>query len=139
MELQYVQEVFTLGHVTPVPLAPPSIHGATNLRGKMVPVVSVLSLFGLPRSKKVLPGTPAILATVDDTAAAIPVRRVVDVHSIPRSRFEEGGQGSGPLVPGSFRGAAGSIPLLDIEAAFRSLRASTRQANEQIHSRSEGS
>ncbi|MFH2009926.1 MAG: chemotaxis protein CheW [bacterium] len=137
MELRFVQEVFALGHVTPVPLAPPAIQGAANLRGKMVPVVSVGPLFGLPSPPKVLPGTAAILATVDDTTAAIPVRRVVDVVSVPRSRYEEGGQGSGPLVPGSFRGAAGTIPLLDIEAALRTVRASSRQANELIHSRSE--
>ena len=27
LELKYVQEVLTLGHVTPVPLAPPAIRG----------------------------------------------------------------------------------------------------------------
>jgi hypothetical protein len=62
---------------------------------------------------------------------------VVDVVSVPQSRFEEGGQGSGPLVPGSFRGVAGSTPLLDIGAALRSVQRASVRANEAIHNRSE--
>jgi len=65
------------------------------------------------------------------------LRRVIDVVSVPQSRYEEGGQGSGPLIPGSFRGVAGSTPLLDIEAALRTVRRATVQANEAIHERSE--
>jgi len=137
LELKYVQEVFTLGHVTPVPLAPPAIQGSANVRGKMVPVVSIQTLFGLPTRSKVLPGTTAILTHVGETSAALPVRRVVDVVSVPQSRYEEGGQGSGPLIPGSFRGVAGSTPLLDIAAALRSIQRASVRANEAIHTRSE--
>ena len=137
LELKYVQEVFTLGHVTPVPLAPPAIRGSANLRGRMVPVVSIQMLFGLPAKAKVLPGTTALLAHSGETSVAIPVRRVIDVVSVPQSRFEEGGQGSGPLIPGSFRGVAGSTPLLDIEAALRSVQLDSAAANEAIHQRSE--
>lgn len=137
LELKYVQEVFTLGHVTPVPLAPPAIRGSANIRGKMVPVVSIQTLFGLPVHSKVLPGTTALLTLVGEASAAIPVRRVVDVVSVPQSRYEEGGQGSGPLVPGSFRGMAGSTPLLDIAAVLRSVQRASVRANEAIHHRSE--
>ncbi len=137
LELKYVQEVFTLGHVTPVPLAPPAVRGSANLRGKMVPVISIQPLFGLPASTKVLPGTTALLTHVEKAAAAIPVARVVDVLSIPKSRYEEGGQGSGPLIPGSFRGVAGSTPLLDIAGVLRSVHRATIRANEAIHKRSE--
>ncbi len=137
LELKYVQEVFTLGHVTPVPLAPPAVRGSANLRGKMVPVISIQTLFGLPTRTKVLPGTTALLTHVEEAIAAIPVRRVVDVVSVPQSRYEEGGQGSGPLIPGSFRGLAGSTPLLDIAAVLRSVHNATVHANEAIHKRTE--
>ncbi len=136
LELKYVQEVFTLGHVTPVPLAPPAVRGSANLRGKMVPVISIQPLFGLPTRNKVLPGTTALLTHVE-ASAAIPVARVVDVLSVPQSRYEEGGQGSGPLIPGSFRGLAGSTPLLDIASVLRSVQRATIRANEAIHKRSE--
>lgn len=137
LELKYVQEVFTLGHVTPVPLAPPAVRGAANLRGKMVPVISIQTLFGLPTRTKVLPGTTALLAHVDQATVAIPVSRVVDVVSVSQNRYEEGGQGSGPLVPGSFRGVAGSTPLLDIGAVVRSVQRASVRANDAIHQRSE--
>lgn len=137
LELKYVQEVFTLGHVTPVPLAPPAIRGSANLRGQMVPVISIPSLFGLASYTKVLPGTTALLAHVDGATAALPVRRVIDVVSVPQSRYEAGGQGSGPLIPGSFRGVAGSTPLLDIEAVLRSVQRASVDANEAVHHRSE--
>jgi len=137
LELKYVQEVFALGHVTPVPLAPPAIRGSANIRGKMVPVVSIQRLFGLPVRSKVLPGTTALLAHAGEATAAIPVGRVIDVVSVPQSRYEEGGQGSGPMVPGSFRGVAGSTPLLDIAAVLRSVQRASVRANEAIHHRSE--
>jgi purine-binding chemotaxis protein CheW len=137
LELKYVQEVFALGHVTPVPLAPPAIRGSANLRGKMVPVVSIQTLFGLPAPTKVLPGTTALLANASGSSVAIPVRRVLDVVSVPRTRYEEGGQGSGPMIPGSFRGVAGSTPLLDLVAALRTVQRASIAANEAVHKRSE--
>lgn len=137
LELKYVQEVFTLGHVTPVPLAPPAIEGSANLRGQMVPVISIPTLFGLSSRAKVLPGTTALLIHAEGANAALPVRRVVDVVSVPQSRFEEGGQGSGPLIPGSFRGVAGSTPLLDIAAVLSTVKRASVDANEAVHHRSE--
>jgi purine-binding chemotaxis protein CheW len=137
LELKYVQEVFTLGHVTPVPLAPPAIRGGANLRGKMVPVVSIQTLFGLPTRSKVLPGTTTLLTHVGGATAAIPVKRVVNVVTVPQSRYEEGGQGSGPMIPGSFRGVAGSTPLLDIAAVLRSVQRASVRANKAVHNRSE--
>ncbi len=137
MELRYVQEVCTIGYVTPVPLTPRMIQGATNIRGQMVPVVSLAPFFGAAQARAVLPGTPAILVVADETVAAVPVRRVIDVVSVPKSRFEEGGQGSGPLIPGSFRGVAGSIPLLDIRDALHQIRKATHEANQNIHQRRE--
>ncbi len=137
LELKYVQEVFTLGHVTPVPLAPPAIRGSANLRGKMVPVISIQTLFGLPTRNKVLPGTTALLTHVEGATIAIPVGRVIDVMSVPQNKFEEGGQGSGPLIPGSFRGLAGSTPLLDITAVLRTVQRASVRANDAIHQRSE--
>ncbi len=137
IELSYVQEVFSLGYVTPVPLAPPPIRGATNLRGRMLPVISIHPLFGLPDPTTVLLGATALLVHSGQTSAAIPVERVIDVLSVDKGRYEEGGQGTGPLVPGSFRGAAGSTPLLDMDAVLRSVERACGRANESIRQRSE--
>lgn len=137
MELHHVQEVLTLGYVTQVPLAPPSVQGATNVRGRMAPVITLQPFFGTAAPPPVLPGASAILLGVEDTVAALPVRRVIDVVSVPRHRFEPGGEGSGPLVPGSFRGPAGSVPLLDITAVMARIREASAEANLRVHERSE--
>ena len=41
VELRWVREVITLGHVTPVPNAPPVISGVVNFGGAIIPVVEV--------------------------------------------------------------------------------------------------
>ncbi|MDY0001071.1 MAG: chemotaxis protein CheW [Polyangia bacterium] len=137
LELHHVQEVITLAYVTPVPLAPPSVQGATNVRGRMAPVITLQPFFATASPPAVLPGASAILLGVGDAVAALPVERVVDVLSVSRRRFESGGEGSGPLVPGSFRGPAGSVPLLDIEAVIERIREASAEASRQINARSE--
>lgn len=44
VELRWVREVITLGHVTPVPGAPVHIAGAINVRGTITPVIDVGAL-----------------------------------------------------------------------------------------------
>ena len=85
LELHHVQEVITLAYVTPVPLAPPSVQGATNVRGRMAPVITLQPFFATASPPAVLPGASAILLGVGDTVAALPVERVVDVLSVSRS------------------------------------------------------
>jgi purine-binding chemotaxis protein CheW len=133
LELGYVHEVCSLGHVTPIPLAPEVIQGAANVRGKMVPVVTLEPLLGSTAPGRVLPGTLAILVEADGALAAVPVRRIVDVVTVPLSRYEEGGQGSGPLIPGTFRSESGSVSLLDVPGALRAVREATRLANQQLY------
>lgn len=137
LDLSQVQEVFTLGYVTALPVVSDALRGATNLRGRMIPVVSLEPLFGLPLGSWVRPGAPAILISTGEATAAIPVQRVLDVISIPLDRYEEGGQGSGPLVPGSFRGVAGSTPLLSPEVVLQTIRRASADANLRIHQRHE--
>jgi purine-binding chemotaxis protein CheW len=36
LPIEYVQDVFTLANITPVPLAGPEIAGVLNLRGRVV-------------------------------------------------------------------------------------------------------
>jgi chemotaxis signal transduction protein len=102
-----------------------------------VPVISLEPFFGSVRGGRVLPGTSAMLVSCAEGTAAIPVRRVLDVLSVPRARFEASGEGSGPLVPGSFRGPAGSVPLLDVPRLLLAVQAAARQACEALFARVE--
>ena len=88
LDLSRVQEVFTLGYVTALPVVSDAIRGATNLRGRMVPVISLEPLFGLSVGSWVRPGAPAILISTDEATAAIPVQRILDVISFGDERVK---------------------------------------------------
>lgn len=47
IDLQYVQEVFIVESITPVPAMPSGLIGVTNLRGTVVPLLDLRPMFGL--------------------------------------------------------------------------------------------
>ncbi len=46
-----VQDILSPDHIAPIPLAPPEVSGSINLRGRIVTVIDVRTLLGLPRRK----------------------------------------------------------------------------------------
>jgi purine-binding chemotaxis protein CheW len=50
MPIEHVLEVADLGDVTPVPRSRPEVLGVRNLRGRILPVVDLARLLGVPRS-----------------------------------------------------------------------------------------
>jgi len=48
LRIDTVAEVVPVGHITPVPLAPPAIRGLVNLRGRVVTLFSVAELLERP-------------------------------------------------------------------------------------------
>lgn len=75
-----VLEVAELGDVTPVPGAPRSVLGVRNLRGQLITVVDLATLFGLeddgPRGR--------IVVTEDgDRGAGLAVQSILDVTALP--------------------------------------------------------
>lgn len=52
IEILKVREIIGMLPITPVPGSPPVMQGVVNLRGKVIPVLSMRSRFGLP------PGEP---------------------------------------------------------------------------------
>jgi purine-binding chemotaxis protein CheW len=68
-----VCEVVALGALTPVPLAPPSLYGLTQVHGRVLPVIAP----GLRREPP-RPGTPLVVVEVgSEQAAAIAVDLVI--------------------------------------------------------------
>jgi len=76
-----VLEVAELGDVTPVPGAPPSVLGVRNLRGQLIAVVDLATLFGLEGDGL----RERIVITEDgDRRAGLAVEAVLDVESVPQ-------------------------------------------------------
>jgi purine-binding chemotaxis protein CheW len=51
IEIFKVREIIGMLPITPVPGSPPEMMGVINLRGKVIPVVSIRSRFGMPAAE----------------------------------------------------------------------------------------
>jgi purine-binding chemotaxis protein CheW len=76
VELRWVREICPLPPVTPVPTAPPPIVGAVNMRGAIVPVLSVAPGRG-PRA-----GDALVLIDVDGVSAGLWAERIDAVKTL---------------------------------------------------------
>ena len=79
LPVESVTEVAELGDVTPVPGAPAGVLGARNLRGQVLPVIDMATVFGLSSS------TPSclIVADHDGRRAGLAVDAVAGVEPLP--------------------------------------------------------
>ena len=90
VELRWVREIFTLGHVTPVPTAPAVVAGATNFRGSIVPVLSgpgLVAALGHKTAPTRSPraGDSVVLLDVEDLRAALSIDRIDEVTTLDPS------------------------------------------------------
>jgi chemotaxis signal transduction protein len=123
VELRWVREVITLGHVTPVPHAPEGIEGVVNYRGAITSVLDIDLLIGDRataataaagrRAATLLTpahaGESAILIEVDDLTAALRTTSVVEVATL---RVREG-------HPDQLMASSGlPVPLIDPSAVL---------------------
>jgi purine-binding chemotaxis protein CheW len=95
VELRWIREVFTLGHVTPVPHAPDTIAGVTNFRGSIMTVLDLPTLLratgerGIeaPRRLAVF-GDNAVVIETEDLRAALRVDNVAEVATLRQDERE---------------------------------------------------
>jgi purine-binding chemotaxis protein CheW len=83
-----VQEIIGEQHITPVPLAPRHVVGLLNLRGEIVPAVSLRGTLGLPPANPDDPCTHVVLRTSSGLASVI-VDQIGDVLETDETVFEE--------------------------------------------------
>jgi len=84
LAVEDVLEVAALGDVTPVPGAGPAVLGVRNVRGQVLPVVDLATLFGLS------PAQPAriVIAERGDLRAGLAVDAVTGVEDLPEASEE---------------------------------------------------
>ncbi len=81
-------EVLSISKVTeivPVPFSPPYIVGVINLRGDIIPILSLKSRLGLPENKEY---TMVVILDTSFGKVGILVDKVVGVIKIPADRLE---------------------------------------------------
>ena len=86
-----VREIIGLLEITSVPRTPDHIKGVINLRGKVIPVISLRSKFGIPEEEPT-DRTCIIVVEIGGTGGAIPIGIIVDsvseVLNIPGEDIE---------------------------------------------------
>lgn len=84
VELGWIREVFTFGHVTPVPHAPQAIAGVVNFRGSIISVLDLRNCEGESSVGGALAsqGESALLLEVDRCQVALRAGTIDEVSSL---------------------------------------------------------
>jgi chemotaxis signal transduction protein len=85
MPVEHVLEVAELGDVTPMPGAPAEVLGVRNLRGQIVPVIDLGSVFGIGRTDQ---PKRLLVAESEGRRAGFAIDEVNDVGDLSDA-FEE--------------------------------------------------
>ncbi len=86
VDLAPVQEIIRLPEVVRVPLAPPALNGLANLRGKVLPIISLRRMFGFEEIEH-NEATRAVVIDVGQPLGFV-VDRVASVMSVENSSIE---------------------------------------------------
>lgn len=79
-----VREVYPLKGLTPLPCTPSFVLGVINVRGRILPIVDLTTLFGLAK-QYISEQSTAILLKVDTLEVGIVANLVIGVRSLPLS------------------------------------------------------
>jgi purine-binding chemotaxis protein CheW len=82
-----VHEILRVGAVTRVPHAPPHVRGVMNVRGRLLPIVELRTVLGLP-PLDVSSDSRVVMVEVGPTLLGLLVDRVGYVVAIPRTAVE---------------------------------------------------
>lgn len=88
IDVDKVQDILVPERIAPIPLAPPHVQGAINVRGKIVTVIDVRSRLGLPALAVGHPGT-ALTVEHNYGLYTLIVDKVGDVVALPETTAED--------------------------------------------------
>lgn len=84
-----VQDVHRLQTITPIPLAPPEIAGALNIRGKIVTAVDLRRRLGLPPLDRGGKDIMSIVAEYNDHLYSLLIDQIGEVMSLPNRDMQK--------------------------------------------------
>ena len=126
LPIKTVHEVFVPSRITPVPLVAQAIDGMLNLRGRIVTMIDMRKLLGLPDA-----GTPVKMAAGIEhkgEAYGLIIDEVGEVLALDKSKVEANpvnlDANWAELVSGVCRIAGELMLILDVEQVFSRMSAS---------------
>lgn len=121
VDMAPVQEIIRVPQVVRVPLAPPTLDGLANLRGKVLPVISLRRLFGFPEQAHD-DSTRAVVIDVGQPLGFV-VDRVASVVGVEPRQIEDVGSISSTvrtdLLSGMIKDVGGHAMIMVLD--FRKL------------------
>ena len=119
--IETVREVVRVGDITRVPQAPPHVKGITNLRGRIVPIVSIKTRMGLPDTP-LTARSRCVLVEVHGRLLGLLVDAVSSVVKVPSAAVvpppEEIVTAATDYITGVARMGSRLIILLQLEKAL---------------------
>lgn len=92
-----VQDVLSPQKITPIPLAPPDIAGALNLRGRIVTSIYMRNRLGLPPAGENQRNAKSIVVEHEDQLYSLIVDSIGDVLTLPIDNFSNCPENLNPL------------------------------------------
>lgn len=120
IEVQTIQEVLLYQPMTPVPLAPPTVHGLINLRGQIVTAIDLRTRLGLPpRTGETLPMN--VIVRTSEGAVSLLVDEIGDVVEVDPELYERPPEtldgAARELVTGVYKLSDRLLLILDVDGA----------------------
>ena len=85
IEIEKVREISEMVDVTRVPLAPPYVEGITNLRGEIVPIISLRKRFELGEME----GGEVILIEEKGKPVGFVVDKILGIVKVPKEKIKK--------------------------------------------------
>jgi len=117
-----IAEVGRVARMTRVPGVPPWIAGVSNWRGRILPIVDVRPLIGVPATE--LRDDARVVVTGDDTVSVgLLVESVEGVATLPAGELEAPpatvGSDAAELLAGQWTDERGPVGVIDVGAVLR--------------------
>lgn len=114
MPVEHVLEIAELGEVTPVPGSQSAILGVRNLRGQILPIVDLATVFGIAGS-----GNPqrVLVAEANGQRAGFAIDDVSDIEQLPDTVDET----ESDLLVGAALSKDELVGVVDVARVFQTL------------------
>jgi purine-binding chemotaxis protein CheW len=109
--VEQVLEVAVLGALAPVPGAPPAVLGVQNLRGQVLPVVDLATVFGLQRDG---PAKRLVITESQGRRAGLAIDEVVDVGELAGAVHDS----DSDFLSGAALAEGDLVGVVDLESVF---------------------
>ena len=109
-----VLEVAELGEIAPVPGATNAVLGVRNLRGRVLPVVDLATVFGLPRTDA---PERVVVAERGGSTAGLAVDSVAGVEQLPEASQEV----DSPHLVGAALADGSLIGVVDVDSVLEAV------------------